>query len=177
MQAFDEFKTVAVTVDAGGVARVEMVRAAVYNAFDEVMIDELTLAFNTLAADSAVRAIVLSGQGKAFSAGADLQWMKRAAAKPYEENLADGRDFAAMLHAIYACPKPTIARVHGVALGGGMGLACACDMAIASEGRAVRRERSPLRHPAVSHRPLRHQRRRQAPRQATGIDGEPHRRA
>jgi methylglutaconyl-CoA hydratase len=124
--------TLQVDVDARGLARVQMARPAVFNAFDEVMIAELSATFTALGNDPEVRAIVLSGQGKAFSAGADLQWMKRASEAPYEWNVEDGRKFANMLHVIATCPKPTIARVHGVALGGGMGLACACDMAVAS---------------------------------------------
>lgn len=72
-----------------------------------------------------------AGEGKHFSAGADLQWMQRAAQAPLEWNLADARKFAGMLATIEACPKPTVARVQGAALGGGVGLACACDIAAA----------------------------------------------
>jgi methylglutaconyl-CoA hydratase len=120
-------------VSPQGVARVEMARAALFNAFDEAMIAELDETFARLGADPSVRAIVLSGQGKAFSAGADLQWMKRASEASQEWNLADARGFAAMLHRIESCSKPTIARVQGVALGGGVGLVCACDIAVAAE--------------------------------------------
>ena len=115
-----------------GVAQVAMARPAVFNAFDETMIGELAEAFGQLAADPQVRAIVLSGEGRAFSAGADLQWMQRASSASQEWNLADARRFAAMLARIESCPKPTIARVQGLALGGGVGLACACDIAVAS---------------------------------------------
>lgn len=117
---------------APGVAQVTMARPAVFNAFDELMIGELDEAFAALEADDAVRAIVLAGEGKHFSAGADLQWMKRAAAADLDWNLADARRFAAMLSRIDQCPKPTVASVQGAALGGGVGLACACDIAIAS---------------------------------------------
>jgi len=120
-------------VSPRGVARVEMARPTVFNAFDEAMIDELDQVFDQLGADAGVRAIVLSGQGKAFSAGADLHWMKRASEASHGWNLADARRFAAMLHRIESCPKPTIARVHGVALGGGVGLVCACDIAVAAD--------------------------------------------
>jgi methylglutaconyl-CoA hydratase len=126
-------KTLAVTHGALGVTTVEMARPEVYNAFDEVMIEELAQVFTTLGADPAVRVIVLTGRGKAFSAGADLQWMKRASVASEADNVADARKFATMLQVIDACPKPTIARVHGVALGGGVGLICACDMAVASD--------------------------------------------
>ena len=117
---------------AGGVAYVEMARPAVLNAFNEQMIQELEEAFQTLSQDTRVRAVVLAGQGKAFSAGADLQWMQRASEATLEWNVADARKFASMLHSIATCAKPTIARVHGLALGGGAGLACACDLVVAS---------------------------------------------
>jgi methylglutaconyl-CoA hydratase len=116
-----------------GVAQLTMSRPAVFNAFDEVMIAELDSAFTQLAQDDNVRVIVLAGAGKHFSAGADLQWMQRASVASQEWNLADGRRFAAMLSRIESCPKPTLARVQGAALGGGVGLACACDIAIAAE--------------------------------------------
>ena len=115
------------------VARVRMNRPQIFNAFDEAMIAELEQAVTALAADPAVRVIVLEGAGKAFSAGADLQWMQRASAASIEWNEADARRFAGMLHTLHTCAKPTVAKVHGVALGGGVGLTCACDIAIASE--------------------------------------------
>jgi methylglutaconyl-CoA hydratase len=97
------------------------------------MIGELDAAFAQLEADTAVRVIVLAGDGRHFSAGADLRWMQRASAASLEWNLADARRFAAMLARIERCTKPTVARVQGAALGGGVGLACACDVAIAAE--------------------------------------------
>jgi methylglutaconyl-CoA hydratase len=118
---------------ADGVARLTMNRPAVFNAFDETLIAELDDAFAQLGADTGVRVIVLAGAGKHFSAGADLQWMQRAAAASQDDNLADARRFSAMLARIAAAPKPTIARVQGAALGGGVGLVCACDMAVASD--------------------------------------------
>jgi methylglutaconyl-CoA hydratase len=125
--------TLVISRRAAGVAQVTMSRAAVFNAFDEAMIAELDSAFTQLAQDASVRVIVLAGAGKHFSAGADLQWMQRASAASREWNLADARRFAAMLSRIESCPKPTVARVQGAALGGGVGLACACDIAIAAE--------------------------------------------
>lgn len=116
-----------------GVTQVTMSRPTVFNAFDETMIGELDAAFTQLAVDSAVRVIVLAGDGKHFSAGADLQWMQRASAATREWNLDDARRFAAMLSRIEQCPKPTVARIQGAALGGGVGLACACDIAIAAD--------------------------------------------
>ena len=118
---------------AAGVAQVTMARPAVFNAFDEAMIAGLDAAFTQLGDDNSVRVIVLAGEGKHFSAGADLQWMQRASTASVEWNLDDARRFAAMLARIEACPKPTVARVQGAALGGGVGLACACDIAIAAD--------------------------------------------
>jgi methylglutaconyl-CoA hydratase len=117
----------------GSVLRIEMARAQIHNAFDEAMIADLDAAFARAGEDDTVRVIVLAGQGKSFSAGADLAWMKRQSEANAAANLDDARRFAAMLQRIAACPKPTIARVQGVAMGGGVGLACACDFAIASE--------------------------------------------
>ncbi len=125
-------QTLKIDRDARGVATVTMARPAVFNAFDEQMIGELEQAFSSLSQDPQVRLIVLAGEGKAFSAGADLQWMQRASTATLEWNLQDARRFAQMLHTIDTSPKPTLARVQGVALGGGVGLACACDIAVAS---------------------------------------------
>ncbi|MGZ5066310.1 MAG: enoyl-CoA hydratase-related protein [Usitatibacter sp.] len=118
---------------ASGVVRIVMARAAVHNAFDEAMIAELDTAFAQAGGDDSVRVVVLAGDGKSFSAGADLAWMRRQSTASSEANLEDARRFAAMLQRIADCPKPTIARVQGAAMGGGVALACACDFAIASE--------------------------------------------
>jgi methylglutaconyl-CoA hydratase len=128
-----DFTTLQISTRDPGVAQVTMSRPAVFNAFDEAMIAELDTAFAQLAEDSSVRVIVLAGEGRHFSAGADLQWMRRASTASREWNLADARRFAAMLARIESCPKPTVARVQGAALGGGVGLACACDVAIAAD--------------------------------------------
>jgi methylglutaconyl-CoA hydratase len=128
-----DFSRLAVRPRAAGVAQVTMTRPAVFNAFDEGMIAELDAAFAQLGDDGDVRVIVLAGEGRHFSAGADLQWMRRASAASRESNLEDARRFAAMLARIEGCPKPTVARVQGSALGGGVGLVCACDLAIASD--------------------------------------------
>jgi methylglutaconyl-CoA hydratase len=125
--------TLRIHTRAPGVAQVTMARPAVFNAFDEAMIGELDAAFAQLEADLAVRVIVLAGDGKHFSAGADLQWMQRASEASLDWNVADARRFAGMLARIERCPKPTVARVQGAALGGGVGLACVCDIAIAAE--------------------------------------------
>jgi len=122
-----------VTPRQPGVMQVTMSRPTVFNAFDEAMIAELDAVFAALGGDAGVRVIVLAGEGKHFSAGADLQWMQRASRASREWNLDDARRFAAMLARIESVPKPTVARVQGAALGGGFGLACACDIAVASE--------------------------------------------
>jgi len=116
----------------GGVATIWMNRPDVHNAFNEALIAELTAACRQLDADDSVRAVVLAGRGKSFSAGADLNWMRRAADASVDENLADARKLAGMLRALAELTKPTIARVQGAALGGGMGLASACDICVAS---------------------------------------------
>ena len=116
-----------------GIVRVTMDRPGVHNAFDEAMIAAIDAAFAESADDPQARAVVLAGRGKAFCAGADIQWMKRQAEAGEEANLADARRFAAMLHRIAASPRPTIAAVQGACMGGGVGLACACDFTIAAQ--------------------------------------------
>ena len=127
------YETLVVSQRATGVAHITMSRPAVFNAFDELMIGEMDAAFAALIDDPSVRVIVLAGEGRHFSAGADLQWMQRAAQATQEWNLQDARRFAGMLHRIASAPKPVVARVQGAALGGGVGLACACDIAIAAD--------------------------------------------
>jgi methylglutaconyl-CoA hydratase len=116
----------------GAAAWVWMARPAVHNAFDETLIAELAEAFRTLDAEPGVRVIVLAGEGRSFSAGADLNWMKRQGAAALADNLADARRLAQLFRTIATCATPTVARVHGAAMGGGMGLAAACDICIAS---------------------------------------------
>jgi len=116
----------------GPVATIWMNRPDLHNAFDEILIAELTAACVALDKDSDVRVVVLAGRGKSFSAGADLNWMRRAANNGINDNLNDARALAGMLRTLAEMNKPTIARVQGAALGGGMGLAAACDIAIAS---------------------------------------------
>jgi methylglutaconyl-CoA hydratase len=107
-------------------------RPQVRNAFDENMIGEVVAALDALERDPAVRAVVLAGKGKAFCAGADLDWMKRMKGLSREENREDALRFAQMLNRIYTLDKPTVARVHGAAYAGGIGLLAACDIAVAS---------------------------------------------
>jgi methylglutaconyl-CoA hydratase len=122
-----------VTADPRGVARVTLNRPDVKNAFNESLISEIAQAMNSLSADVGVRVVVLQGAGDAFCAGADLAWMKRAAGFSADENKADARRLAAMLRSIYACEKPVIGLVQGACMGGGVGLAAACDIVIAAD--------------------------------------------
>ena len=113
-----------------GVARVTLNRPELRNAFDDALIRELRRAFSDVEKDSSVRVMVLGGNGPAFCAGADLNWMKRMAGYSYEENLADAKGLAEMLATLDRLPKPTIARVHGPVFAGGTGLVAACDIAV-----------------------------------------------
>jgi methylglutaconyl-CoA hydratase len=115
-----------------GVARVTLDRPELRNAFDDALIKQLHDAFVALGKDQEVRVVVLAGNGPAFCAGADLNWMKRMAKYGYDENLADAEALALMLATLDRLPKPTIARVHGPVFAGGTGLVAACDMAVGS---------------------------------------------
>jgi methylglutaconyl-CoA hydratase len=114
----------------GGVARVTLDRPQVRNAFDDALIASLTKSFAEIEKDRSVRVVVLAGNGPAFCAGADLNWMKRMARYGYDENLADAQALAGMLDTLDRLPKPTIARVHGPVFAGGTGLVAACDIAV-----------------------------------------------
>jgi len=114
---------------AGDVLRITMSRPEQRNAFDAALIEELTEAFADV---GNVRAVVLAGEGKSFSAGADVEWMRAAAELSYEGNVADARRLRMMLETIDSCPAPVIARVQGHALGGGCGLVACSDIAIAA---------------------------------------------
>lgn len=122
-----------VDIDTRGLARVTLNRPEVKNAFNEKLIAEIDEAMTALSKDASARIVVLQGAGDAFSAGADLSWMKRASEFSAEENKADARRLAAMLNAIYTCEKPVVAMIHGACMGGGVGLAAACDIVIAAE--------------------------------------------
>lgn len=117
---------------AGGVATVTLNRPGRHNAFDDALIRELHDTLGELAGDAAVRAVVMAGAGKSFCAGADLQWMERAAGYDEMQNVADAEALAGLLDALFRFPKPTVARVNGAALGGGAGLVSCCDIAIAA---------------------------------------------
>jgi len=113
-----------------GIARVTLDRPELRNAFDDALIKLLHEAFVSLGEDKAIRVVILAGNGPAFCAGADLNWMKRMAKYGYDENLADARALAQMLATLDRMPKPTIARVHGPVFAGGTGLVAACDIAV-----------------------------------------------
>lgn len=117
-----------------GVTTVNMARPDLHNAFNDEMMKELTEAFAALGADAKVRAVVLAAEGKSFCAGADVNWMKRMVDYSFDQNISDANILAKMLRAIRECPKPVIARVHGAAYGGGVGLVAAADMAVAVRG-------------------------------------------
>ena len=116
---------------AAGVATVTLNRPGVRNAFNDEVIAELTQAFTQLGQQADVRCIVLAANGPAFCAGADLNWMRRMADYSHAENLADAAQLADMLRVIHTCPKPTVARIQGDVVAGGLGLVAVCDVAVA----------------------------------------------
>jgi methylglutaconyl-CoA hydratase len=117
---------------ADGSARITLNRPEIHNSIDDRLIAELTAALAALGHDDGVRVVVLTGSGKSFSAGADLNWMRRTSTYGEAENLADARALAKLMATLNELPKPTIARVNGAALGGGTGLVACCDIVIAS---------------------------------------------
>jgi len=120
-------------IDARGAATITLNRPALRNAFDDALIRELKDTLERLAGDKAARLLVLTGAGAAFSAGADLNYMKRIASFGVAENVADAMVLATMLRTLNEFPKPTIARVNGPAFAGGIGLVACCDIAVAAE--------------------------------------------
>ena len=125
------YQTILTEVDAG-VGIVTLNKPERHNAFDDTMIAELADALEKMGGDDAVRLVVVSSTGKSFCAGADLNWMQRAAQYSLDENKRDAGELAEMLLRVADCPKPVIARVQGPAYGGGVGLVAACDMAVAT---------------------------------------------
>jgi methylglutaconyl-CoA hydratase len=119
---------------SGAVARITLARSEVRNAFDDRLIDELTRAVRQAGEDAVARVIVLAGEGPSFCAGADIQWMRKAGGYSRAENEADAERMARMLRTIDASPKPVVVLAHGAAIGGGVGLVAAADIAIAAEG-------------------------------------------
>ncbi len=115
------------------VAQVWLNRPEVRNAFNDGVVRELTEAFRALGAEPGLRAIVLAGHGKAFCAGADLTWMRAMAGYTWAQNHADAAALAEMLHTLWTCPVPLVARIHGDCYAGGVGLAAVCDLRVAAE--------------------------------------------
>ena len=120
-------------IDERGVATLTLNRPERHNCFDDELIAGLAAALKRYGANANVRAVVLASSGRSFSAGADLDWMRRMADQPFETNLADAGRLAAFMHTLDRLPKPTLALVQGPAYGGGVGLVACCDVAIASE--------------------------------------------
>jgi len=117
----------------GGVARVTLTRPDVHNAFNAAMIEDLHRVLDALDGDDEVRAVVLTGEGRSFCAGADLQWMRSVVDFSFEDNLAESLRLFDLMHRWFALRHPTVARVNGAAIGGGMGLVTASDIAIAAD--------------------------------------------
>lgn len=119
-------------VGEGGVARITLTRTHRHNAFDDQLISELTRSLRGMESDERVRIVVLAAQGRSFSAGADIDWMKRMAGYGREENLEDARALAELMRTLNGLAKPTLALVQGPAYGGGVGLIACCDIALSA---------------------------------------------
>lgn len=126
------YKTITLNI-TNRIARVNLNRPEVHNAFNEIMLAELLELFTDLGQNKEVRVMVMTGNGKSFAAGADLNWMKKMIDYSYEDNFADSMVLANAMNALYSMPQPTIARVNGAAIGGGMGFVTGCDIAIAAD--------------------------------------------
>jgi methylglutaconyl-CoA hydratase len=122
-----------IKVEAGPVAKVTLARPDARNAMSDETLKELTSAFRTLGADSRARVMVVTGEGKDFCAGADIEWMRRAGRLPAEQGKADARLLADMLRAVDECPVPVVVAAQGNVFGGGLGLVAACDIALLAE--------------------------------------------
>lgn len=131
---FKSFQTIELTTNNTAVAYVTMNRPEVHNAFNALMIEELTQVFKALNDDKSVQVIILQANGKSFSAGADINWMKNMLQATESENKIDSEKLAGLLRTINFNAKTTIAKIQGLALGGGVGLACCCDMVVAEDG-------------------------------------------
>jgi methylglutaconyl-CoA hydratase len=127
-----DYQTILVSRD-GSVLHIALNRPEVHNAFNDKMVEELQHAVDDLGRDKQMRVMILTGKGKSFCAGADLNWMRRVKDYSFEENLKESERLAELMYAIYALPLATIARVNGATIGGGTGLMAACDLVIAAE--------------------------------------------
>jgi methylglutaconyl-CoA hydratase len=130
------YQTILTSQD-GPVLRVALNRPEVHNAFNDRMVEELLEVFSDIAERQDLRVVILTGQGKSFCAGADLNWMRRVKNYSFEENLKESNRLADLMYAIYALPLPTIARINGATIGGGTGLMAACDLVIAAQSAKI----------------------------------------
>ncbi len=128
----NKFQTIRLAVDAE-VARITFSRPEVHNAFNATMIGELGASFEQLKTEPSVRVVILTGEGKSFCAGADINWMRKIIDYTFEQNLEESLLLADTLHKLYSLPKPTVAMVNGTTIGGGNGFLSACDIAVAAE--------------------------------------------
>jgi len=126
-------ETLKVATDHRGVLTVSLNRPEIRNAFNEVLIRELTEVFSSEVPKAETRAVVLRGEGPVFCSGGDLNWMRRSVDLDYAENLRDTTVLTQMFALMNECPKPLIGRIHGAAIGGGVGLVSVCDIVIATE--------------------------------------------
>lgn len=120
-------------VHSGPVARVWLARPEQHNALAPELVAELTAAMHALGHNASVRVVVLGGRGPSFCAGADINTMKAAGGATFEQNVAEAKTLADLFAAVAECPKPVVARLHGNVLGGGVGLTCACDIAVTAD--------------------------------------------
>lgn len=128
------YNTIEVSIDERGIATLTLARPEKHNAMNSQMMAEITAATKTLAADDAVRAVVLAARGKSFCAGADLNWMRAQAAQDRAGKITEAKVLANMLAGLNALPKPLIGRVEGNAYGGGIGMMAVCDIVVAVKG-------------------------------------------
>lgn len=119
-------------MDDNGIYTITLNRPEVHNAFDNKMIKDLIVELEFIDDDSSARALVLTGNGKTFSSGADINWMREMVNYDHETNCLDAMELARLLHKLYSFPMPTIARVNGSAFGGALGLIACCDIAVAA---------------------------------------------
>ena len=128
----DNYKTIIIEKKQN-ILTIKLNRPEVHNAINDVMINELYEAFTNLKDDQSVKVIVITGNGISFCSGADLNWLRSVMNYSYEQNYEESRKLAKLLYLIYQHPKPVVAKVNGVAIGGGVGLILASDIAVASE--------------------------------------------